>query len=95
LKLTSHATSSSSDPVLPPTPATETYLKRDEWMLETPPAPVVRVNTSLMADESLTDDYGDPASGSRTINGGVDFFSSLGTEVKKKERPDHPDPAKV
>jgi hypothetical protein len=64
-------------------------------MLETPSAPVVRVNTFRTTDESLTDDYGDPTGSSRTFNGGVDFFSSLGTEVKKKERPERPDPAKV
>lgn len=33
---------------------------------------------------SLTEDYGDEASNSRTLGGGVDFFSGLGTEHKRK-----------
>jgi len=46
-------------------------------------------------DESFTEDYGELSGGSRTLGGGVDFFSSLGTERKKAPRPDKPDPEKV
>ena len=46
-------------------------------------------------DESFTEDYGELFGGSRTLGGGVDFFSSLGTERKKAPRPDKPDPEKV
>lgn len=45
--------------------------------------------------ESYTEDYGEAPSNSRTGAGGVDFFSSLGTEKKKAPRPDKPDPEKV
>lgn len=38
-------------------------------------------------DESMTDGYGEPSEGGRTLSGGVDFFSSLGTE-KKRNRPE-------
>ncbi|KAI5122459.1 hypothetical protein M0805_008770 [Coniferiporia weirii] len=44
--------------------------------------------------ESLTEDYGEPVQNTRTMGGGVDFFSSLGTERKKKIREDRPDPEK-
>ena len=46
-------------------------------------------------NESLTEDYGEPAQNTRTMGGGVDFFSSLGTERKKKQREEKPDPDKV
>lgn len=48
----------------------------------------------LNDDESFTEDYGEMSGGSRALGGGVDFFSSLGTE-RKKARPDKPDPEKV
>lgn len=48
----------------------------------------------FIEDEPMTEDYGDPAEDRRALNGGVDFFSSLGTERKKKQ-PDRPDPEKV
>lgn len=35
-------------------------------------------------EESFTEDYGDTLQNARDAMGGVDFFSSLGTEVKKK-----------
>ena len=102
LKLTSHATHSENDPALPPNRATETKLKRDEWMLMPPsavtvPTPENRAPVSSvpsessrqhasMEEESLTEGYGDAAVSSRSMGGGVDFFSSLGTERKRKEK---------
>lgn len=100
LKLTSHATSTDGDPALPPSRATETTLKRDEWMMMPPsavtvPTPDDRAPTSVIAssrardsmeEESLTEGYGDQAVNSRSVGGGVDFFSSLGTERKRKEK---------
>ena len=41
------------------------------------------------------DGYGDAPTDSRNMSGGVDFFSSLGTERKKKPKPDQPNPDKV
>ena len=93
LKLTSRATTQPGDPPLPPSMATETTLKRDEWMLEPPRTPPIPTPTSRAAqrsmegDESLTEDYGEPSTAARTTAGGVDFFSSLGTERKKKPPP--------
>lgn len=50
----------------------------------------------VLDDESYTDDYGDTTDGKRTLGGGVDFFSSLGTEHKKKDpKANKPDPDKV
>lgn len=45
-------------------------------------------------DESLTEDYGEANQDARTMAGGVDFFSSLGTE-RKKPKNEKPDPEKV
>lgn len=65
-------------------------LKRDAWMLE-PTAPPTIPNLSTRTgeapeqDESLTDGYGDAPASNRTMGGTVDFFSSLGTEHKKKQ----------
>lgn len=43
----------------------------------------------------LTEGYGDEA-GARTLGGGVDFFSDLGIEKKKKDPNENkPDPSKV
>jgi hypothetical protein len=68
-------------------------------MLEIPAAPPIPVDTSRLhvqlVDESLTESYGEPSDSARTLGGGVDFFSTLGTEVKKKQKPDQPDPSKV
>jgi hypothetical protein len=69
-------------------------------MLLPPSIPAVPASSSVpresreMNDESLTDDYGEASSSRRTMSGGVDFFSSLGTEHKKKQ-PEKPDPEKV
>lgn len=46
-------------------------------------------------DQSLTEDYGDEQVDRRNLKGGVDFFSSLGVEKKKKTKEDMPDPEKV
>ena len=48
-----------------------------------------------VGEESLTEDYGEPVQNLRTMGGGVDFFSSLGTEKKRKPKEDKPDPEKV
>ncbi len=45
-------------------------------------------------DDDPMDGYGDAAGDARTLGGGVDFFSSLGTE-RKKNAADKPDPEKV
>lgn len=39
-----------------------------------------------MEEDSLTESYGDPTVNSRAMGGGVDFFSNLGTERKRKEK---------
>lgn len=99
LALTSSAEVGPSDPPLPPTLHQETPLKRDEWMLMGPGAPTEPASTSRThastGVEPLTEDYGDAPDNPRTLGGGVDFFSDLGTERKKKPRPDVPDPEKV
>ena len=101
LKLTSSSEPGPSAPPLPPAAATESTLKRDDWMLLPKSAvndsSVSRVSPqqSFAGDESLTEDYGDPSGGSRSGNG-IDFFSSLGTEIKKKNpKSNKPDPDRV
>src|SRR6266404_5968323 len=89
----------SEDPPLPKDVTTGTSLKRDDWMLE-PPAgssasPVVRDPRLEGGSESLTEDYGEPSTGARALDGEIDFFSSLGKERKRKSKPDLPDPDKV
>ncbi|KAG6845123.1 hypothetical protein H0H87_000550 [Tephrocybe sp. NHM501043] len=96
LKLTSTAIAGPSDPKLPPSTSTETSLQRDDWMLLPPSVPTLPADDRRKVetdDVSMTDDYGEPSGGQRTLGGGVDFFSSLGIEVKKK-RPEKPDPEK-
>ncbi|KAJ7069993.1 CwfJ C-terminus 1-domain-containing protein-like protein [Mycena amicta] len=103
LKLTSAAIPSRSEPPLPHAAATESALKRDDWMLAPRSAPVLpegeqpsrRRLEAPSGDESFTEDYGEPSQDQRTLGGGVDFFSSLGTEAKKKPRDDRPDPNKL
>lgn len=56
----------------------------------TPPIPTSRPRAELVdqhMEESLTDGYGEPSTNPRTTSGGVDFFSSLGTEHRKKHPP--------
>ncbi|KAJ3512300.1 hypothetical protein NLJ89_g3592 [Agrocybe chaxingu] len=101
LKITSSAEDINSTR-LPSSTNTESILKRDEWMLLEPSTPVVPSDTRpqgsrdiLTNDEdSYVDGYGEPQTSSRTLGGGVDFFSSLGTERKKPPRPDKTDPDK-
>jgi hypothetical protein len=77
---------------------TET-LKRDEWMIM--PTSTSNATASISrthlptGDESLTDDYGEPSQGARTLGGAVDFFATLGTERQKHSRTEPHDPAKV
>ncbi|KAI0801739.1 CwfJ C-terminus 1-domain-containing protein-like protein [Irpex lacteus] len=97
LKLTSRATVAPEDPPLPKPVVAESSLKRDDWMLEPPITPAVsssipQKRSLALADESLTEDYGDPVRDARTATGGVDFFSSLGTERQKKPKVDPTEP---
>ncbi|KAG5641548.1 hypothetical protein DXG03_004794 [Asterophora parasitica] len=97
LKLTSSAVAGPSDPAPPPTLSTETPVQRDEWMLlpaSTPTLPVEDRRQLHTDDVSITDEYGEATGGQRTLGGGVDFFSSLGTDIKRKPRPDKPNPDK-
>ncbi|KAF9454844.1 hypothetical protein P691DRAFT_770356 [Macrolepiota fuliginosa MF-IS2] len=98
LNITSTATESPSDPSLPPATKSESKLQRDEWMLLPPSIPTIPISAlppgrPTIDDESLTEDYGESSSNARNLGGGVDFFSSLGTQHKKKQ-PNKPDPDK-
>ncbi|KAI0086588.1 CwfJ C-terminus 1-domain-containing protein-like protein [Irpex rosettiformis] len=97
LKLTSRATVLPDDPPLPKPVAAETTLKRDDWMLEPTtaaavPSSIPRKRALPLEDKSLTEDYGEQPHDSRTVVGGVDFFSSLGTERQKKPKVDPTEP---
>ena len=78
-----------TDPALPHATTTESKPQREEWMLLQPSEPVVPLQSpplhSLDHGDTLTDGYGEKSSGNRTASGGVDFFSSLGTEHRKKD----------
>ncbi|KAJ7202788.1 CwfJ C-terminus 1-domain-containing protein-like protein [Mycena pura] len=100
LKLTSSAVPSHSGPPLPSAGSTESTLQRDEWMLAPHSEPVLPTATPPSqrlvrpsGNESFTEDYGEPSQNPRTLGGGVDFFSNLGTD-NKRPRPDRPDPNK-
>ncbi|KAF7297774.1 Complexed with Cdc5 protein cwf19 [Mycena kentingensis (nom. inval.)] len=103
LKLTSTAPPSRSAPTLPPAAPTTSTLKRDDWMLAPPTEPVLPDSASSSrtrlreptGDDSLTEDYGEPSDNQRNLSGGVDFFSSLGTERKKKGKEEMPDPSTI
>lgn len=90
LGLRTSAVEGPNDPPLPQLKPTESKLVRDEWMLLPPSAPVVPAASSSSrlamptGNESLTEEYGDSNENGRTMSGGVDFFSSLGTEKRKK-----------
>lgn len=87
LKLKSNVNDVPSGADVPPIRPAESSLKRDDWMLMEPGQPTVpqtSANITAIQDESFTDGYGDPAGSSRTADGQVDFFSSLGTEHRKK-----------
>ncbi|KIJ17924.1 hypothetical protein PAXINDRAFT_72629 [Paxillus involutus ATCC 200175] len=101
LKLMSHAKAPESNPPLPPTLSTETKLQRDEWMLLPPSGAQVLSSSSRplaqqlpTGGESSTAEYGESSLGARIPGGAVDFFSSLGTEKKRKPQPDKLDPDK-
>ena len=47
----------------------------------TGPTTMLRMPTG---DESLTEEYGEQSSGTRTSGGDVDFFSGMGTERRRK-----------
>lgn len=99
LNITSHASEPSSAK-LPPSLSTENKPQRDEWMLLPESRPVLpseshKTAGMVHADGSWTEDYGDVEADKRTLGGGVDFFSSLGTERKKKGSENKPDPANV
>ena len=79
----------------PQSELTEPRPKRDDWMLELPKGGD-RGLSRLSQNDSLTEDYGEPSTGARSTSGGVDFFSSLGTEHKRrKPHSDRPDPDKA
>ncbi|PVF95016.1 hypothetical protein CPB86DRAFT_607813 [Serendipita vermifera] len=91
LGLKSTANVSSNDPPLPTGIATESKPQREEWMTLEPSQPVLPTGTpplhSLRSD-SPTEGYGEKSGNNRTVSGHVDFFSSLGTEHRKKEPKD-------
>jgi hypothetical protein len=68
-------------------------------MLEPPvgssASPVFRDPRLEGGGESLTEGYGEQSTSTRSLGGGVDFFSSLGKERERKPKPDLPDPDKV
>jgi hypothetical protein len=99
LKLTSHAYSKPDDPSPPRAVVAESSLKRDDWMLEpstSSVAPPAMSRPQLEGgDETLTDGYGEPSTSTRTLGGGIDFFSNLGKERERKPKPEVPNPDKV
>ncbi|KAH9936259.1 CwfJ C-terminus 1-domain-containing protein-like protein [Fomitopsis serialis] len=94
LKLTSRAEVKPDDPPLPAPVRAETTLQRDEWMLMPPSTPEVASRKPDIDDAPLTEGYGESSQNARKVAGNLDFFSSLGTEHKKKPQPDRPDPDK-
>jgi hypothetical protein len=73
---------------------------RDEWMLapSTKPTALEDEHSRTSAarsklptgDESLTEDYGESTASGRTLGKDIDFFSSMGTERKRKMPPEKP-----
>ena len=86
---------------LPHSVIAESVLKRDEWMLMPTSAPAMPAMPADLqyqpkcherpltspTNDAFTEDYGELSRDSRTTSGGVDFFSSLGTERKKISKP--------
>jgi hypothetical protein len=68
-------------------------------MLLDPAVPTVPEATTrthaVPGDESYTEEYGETPESGRTLGGGVDFFSNMGTERVKKPRKEIPDSEKV
>ena len=60
-----------------------------------PTMPLESRNHTQAEDVSMTDDYGEPSGSKRTLGGGVDFFSTIGIEVKKKPKPERRNPDDV
>ena len=94
-----------ADAPLPPATTAGTHRReRDSWMLD--PGSIATTSTVPMptrdvprnagtGTRDLTDGYGEQESDGRILDGGVDFFSSLGTEHKRKDiNEGKPDPAK-
>lgn len=51
---------------------------------------------SQPVSSDMTDGYGEDETSNRTLGGGVDFFSALGTEHQRKDpKADLPDPTKL
>jgi len=96
MTLTAEIYRSEPDPII----ESGTKLQRDEWMLLPPSIPSVPPSgpasqpSTNNNDKPLTEDYGEPLSNARTISGGLDFFSSLGT-AHKKNKPERPNPDQV
>ena len=101
-----HKTSQVEKSQAPLPGATSTVSKtnqREEWMLD--PGPIASSSTvprttrdiphsAGTSSQSMTEGYGEEASSNRTVGGQVDFFSSLGTEHKRKDpNEDRPDPS--
>lgn len=98
-----------ADAPLPHTTATGTERReRDSWMLDPGALDSQPIATSASnsapksatlpssTSRDMTDGYGDNQASNRTTDGGVDFFSSLGTEHKRKDLDaNKPDPAKA
>jgi hypothetical protein len=88
-----------NDPPLPHSTTSESKQQREEWMLLDPSEPVIPQPTpplhSLTHSDSLTEGYGENTASGRTLSGGVDFFSSLGTEHRKRENKDKHNPETV
>ncbi|KAI0041990.1 hypothetical protein FA95DRAFT_1500668 [Auriscalpium vulgare] len=96
LNLKSRAYSEPGDPPLPSSRPAAASLERDDWMLE--PTITTQAPTRMglpTTEDPLTEGYGESSSGARTLGGGVDFFSSLGTERQKKPPPERPNPDKL
>ncbi|RSH94889.1 hypothetical protein EHS25_004695 [Saitozyma podzolica] len=105
LPLRSHVSGPGAQGQSPPPIAAATEAReRDSWMLEphthsqaTDPrlASGVPHSAGLATSGGFTEGYGDEELSNRTLSGGVDFFSSLGTEHKRKDpNADKPDPSK-
>ncbi|CAE6373246.1 unnamed protein product [Rhizoctonia solani] len=100
LELTSNASNIPDGAKEPPSNAqiTQTKLQRDEWMLLDPSTPTVPIGTpsrppdraTLQTADEMTDGFGEEVRNMRTLGAGVDFFSSLGTEHRKKPSPKDP-----
>jgi len=63
-------------------------IEREEWMRDPSARP-----SKLSHGDDLTDGYGDEPA--RAPGQDLDFFSGLGTEHRRKEKPLAPDPASV